>query len=102
MGSFKHYLPAASGAEQTLLEDLAREHVRHLHVHARQIRDTSQLFFEADDANLAGFIWFLLARLRRMQRQVEALYQAPSGPVRAEVRKELPARRHVAGTGGAC
>ncbi len=102
MGSFKHYLPAASGAEQTLLEDLAREHVRHLNVHARQVRETSQLFFEADDANLAGFIWFLLARLRRMQRQVEALYQAPSGPVRSEGRKESPVRRHVAGTGGAC
>lgn len=78
MGSFKHYLPAANGAEQILLEELAREHPRHLSVHSRQVRETAQLFFEADDQSLASYIWFMLARLRRLQRKVEEIYLQPS------------------------
>lgn len=78
MGNFKHYLPAANGAELHLLEELEREHVRHLAVHSRQVRDSAQLFFEADDQSLASYIWFMLARLRRNQRKVEELYQQPS------------------------
>lgn len=78
MGTYKHYLPAANGAEQLLLEELAREHVRHLAVHSRQVRDTAQLFFEADDQSLASYIWYMLARLRRQQRQVEELFQQPA------------------------
>ena len=78
MGSFKHYLPAANGAEQVLLEELAREHPRHLAVQSRQVRETAQLFFEADDQSLASYIWYMLARLRRLQRKVEELYQQPA------------------------
>lgn len=78
MGSYKHYLPAANGAEQLLLEELAREHVRHLAVHSRQVRDTAQLFFEADEQSLASYIWYMLARLRRQQREVEERFQAPA------------------------
>ncbi|MBO9541643.1 hypothetical protein J7643_13730 [bacterium] len=78
MGSFKHYLPAANGAEQILLEELAREHPRHLSVHSRQVRETAQLFFEADDQSLASYIWFMLARLRRLQRKVEEIYLQPA------------------------
>lgn len=78
MGSFKHYLPAANGAEQILLEELAHEHSRHLAVHSRQVRETAQLFFEADDQSLASYIWYMLARLRRLQRKVEEMYQQPA------------------------
>lgn len=78
MGSFKHYLPAANGAEQVLLEELAREHSRHLTVYSRQIRDTAQLFFEADSQSLASYIWYMLARLRRQQRKIEEIYQQPA------------------------
>lgn len=78
MGSFKHYLPAANGAEQILLEELAQEHSRHLTVHSRQIRDSAQIFFEADNQCLASYIWYMLARLRRHQRKVEEIYQMPA------------------------
>ncbi|HEY9857519.1 MAG TPA: hypothetical protein V6D05_17375 [Stenomitos sp.] len=78
MGSFKHYLPAANGAEQILLEELAKEHSKHLSVHSRQVRDTAQLFFEADDQSLASYIWFMLARLRRLQRKIEEAYHLPA------------------------
>lgn len=82
MGSFKHYLPAANGAELKLLEDLAREH-KGLIVHSRQNRDSAQLFFEADSQPLASFIWYLLARLRRHQRQVEEVFLRSSGSATA-------------------
>lgn len=88
MGSFKHYLPAANGAEQILLEELAREHPRHLSVHSRQVRETAQLFFEADDQSLASYIWYMLARLRRLQRKVEEIYLQPA-TVPVDERREI-------------
>ncbi len=78
MATFKHYLPAASGAEQSLLEDLSREHPRHLLVHARTQRDSCQIFFEVDSQPLAGYVWYMLARLKNGQRRVEDLYRQPA------------------------
>ena len=78
MASFKHYLPAATGSEQVLLDELSHEHPRHLSVHARQAKDSCQIFFEVDSQSLAGYIWFLLARLKSSQRRVEELYRQPA------------------------
>ncbi|MBU6429115.1 MAG: hypothetical protein KGR26_08910 [Cyanobacteria bacterium REEB65] len=78
MPSFKHYLPAATGSEQVLLDELSHEHSRHLSVHARQTKETCQIFFEVDSQPLAGYIWFLLARLKSSQRRVEELYRQPA------------------------
>ncbi|MNL75723.1 hypothetical protein D3C87_2015840 [compost metagenome] len=47
-------------------------------MHSRQVRETAQLFFEADDQSLASYIWFMLARLRRLQRKVEEIYLQPA------------------------
>ncbi len=78
MASFKHYLPAATGSEQILLDELSREHSRHLNVHCRQSKDVCQIFFEVDSQSLAGYVWFLLARLKSQQRRVEELYRQPA------------------------
>ncbi|MEB3299756.1 MAG: hypothetical protein VKO21_09760 [Candidatus Sericytochromatia bacterium] len=77
MSSYKHYLPAASGAEHELLETLAKEHPRHLQVRSRCLRESSQVFFEVDSPAMAGWIWFMLSRLRQAQRRVEAQYRWP-------------------------
>ncbi|MBI6547062.1 MAG: hypothetical protein HY692_09725 [Cyanobacteria bacterium NC_groundwater_1444_Ag_S-0.65um_54_12] len=78
MASFKHYLPAATSAEQVLLDELAHEHPRHLHVHVRPQKEIYQIFFEVDSQTLAGYVWFLLARLKNSQRRIEELYRRPA------------------------
>ncbi|MEB3237900.1 MAG: hypothetical protein VKO64_09780 [Candidatus Sericytochromatia bacterium] len=75
MAAYKHYLPAASAAEHELLETLAREHPHQLQVRSRPLRESAQVFFEVDSPAMAGWIWFLLSRLRQAQRRVEAQYR---------------------------
>ena len=87
MATFKHYLQEASGAEQSLLEDLSREHPRHLLVHARAQRESCQIFFEVDSQPLAGYVWYLLARLKNGQRRVEEAYRRPATLPVGEIRR---------------
>ena len=75
MGGFRHYLPAASGPEQDLLAALAREHPEGLVLHVRPLQETAQIFFEVESLAMAGWIWFLLGRLRRRQRHLDGQWR---------------------------
>ncbi|HEY9765021.1 MAG TPA: hypothetical protein V6C82_01595 [Chroococcales cyanobacterium] len=78
MAGYKHYLPAASGAERRLLEDLASEHPSLLFVQPRRGKEEEQLFFEIKGPSLERFVFFLIASLRKKQRILKKLYEAPS------------------------
>ncbi|MGE5707239.1 MAG: hypothetical protein ACM3YO_02815 [Bacteroidota bacterium] len=70
----KHYLPDASGAEQRLLADLAKEHPAALFLQSRQTREGLQLFFEVKGPSLERYIFFLIAKLRKGQKQLAGLF----------------------------
>ena len=72
MATFKHYLPAAQPGESDLLLKLAQEHPKELSV---DVRRSNQIFFEVASQALAGFVWYLLAKLRSEQRKVEDTFR---------------------------
>jgi hypothetical protein len=43
------------------------------------LRESSQVVFEVDSPAMAGWIWYLLSRLRQAQRRVEAQYRWSGG-----------------------